>query len=47
MIHGSVNKRNLNLLFKIVSKGLPWPLGEFKIKRSFCSIDNFASLSMS
>ena len=40
MIHGPGNKGNLNLLFKIVSKGLPWPLGKFKNKRSFCSIDN-------
>ena len=40
MIHGPGNKGNLNLLFNIVSKGLPWPLGEFKNKRSFCSIDN-------
>jgi nucleoside-diphosphate-sugar epimerase len=40
MIHGPGNKGNLNLLFNIVSKGLPWPLGSFKNKRSFCSIDN-------
>ena len=40
MIHGPGNKGNLNLLYKIVSKGLPWPLGEFENKRSFCSIDN-------
>ena len=40
MIHGSGNKGNLNLLFKIVSKGLPWPLGEYENKRSFCSIGN-------
>jgi nucleoside-diphosphate-sugar epimerase len=40
MIHGPGNKGNLNLLYKIVSKGLPWPLGVFKNKRSFCSIDN-------
>ena len=40
MIHGPSNKGNLNLLYKIVSKGLPWPLGKFKNKRSFCSIDN-------
>lgn len=40
MIHGPRNKGNLNLLYKIVSKGFPWPLGEFKNKRSFCSIDN-------
>ena len=40
MIHGPGNKGNLNLLYKIVSKSLPWPLGEFENKRSFCSIDN-------
>lgn len=40
MIHGPGNKGNLNLLFKIVSKGFPWPLGAFENKRSFCSIDN-------
>lgn len=40
MIHGPGNKGNLNLLYKIVLKGLPWPLGAFENKRSFCSIDN-------
>ncbi len=40
MIHGPGNKGNLNLLYKIVSKGFPWPLGAFDNKRSFCSIDN-------
>lgn len=40
MIHGPGNKGNLNLLYKIVSMGLPWPLGVFANKRSFCSIDN-------
>ena len=40
MIHGPGNKGNLNLLYKIVSKGLPWPLGSFENKRSFCSVDN-------
>jgi nucleoside-diphosphate-sugar epimerase len=40
MIHGPGNKGNLNLLYKIVSKGVPWPLGAFANKRSFCSIDN-------
>jgi nucleoside-diphosphate-sugar epimerase len=40
MIHGPGNKRNLNLLYKLVTKGLPWPLGTFENKRSFCSIDN-------
>jgi len=41
MIHGLGNKGNLNLLFKIVQKGVPWPLGNFNNKRSFLSIDNF------
>ena len=40
LIHGPGNKGNLNLLYKIVSKGLPWPLGAFENKRSFCSIQN-------
>jgi nucleoside-diphosphate-sugar epimerase len=40
MIHGPGNKGNLNLLYKLVSKGIPWPLGSFDNKRSFCSIDN-------
>jgi nucleoside-diphosphate-sugar epimerase len=40
MIHGPGNKGNLNLLYKLVSKNIPWPLGAFDNKRSFCSIDN-------
>jgi nucleoside-diphosphate-sugar epimerase len=40
MIHGPGNKGNLNLLYHLVSKGLPWPLGAFENKRSFFSIDN-------
>ena len=40
MIHGSGNKGNLNLLYQLVSKGLPWPLGAFHNQRSFCSIYN-------
>jgi nucleoside-diphosphate-sugar epimerase len=40
MIHGPGNKGNLNLLYKIVSKGIPWPLGAFENQRSFLSIDN-------
>jgi len=40
MIHGPGNKGNLNLLYKLVSIGVPWPLGAFENKRSFCSIDN-------
>ena len=40
MIHGPGNKGNLNLLYKLVSTGIPWPLGKFNNKRSFCTIDN-------
>ncbi|HCX98574.1 MAG TPA: nucleoside-diphosphate-sugar epimerase [Bacteroidales bacterium] len=42
MIHGPGNKGNLNLLYSIVKKGMPWPLGAFENKRSFLSIDNLA-----
>ena len=42
MIHGPGNKGNLNLLYKLSEKGLPWPLGAFENKRSFCSIDNIS-----
>lgn len=40
MIHGPGNKGNLNLLYKVVEKGIPWPLASFVNKRSFLSIDN-------
>ncbi len=40
MIHGPNNKGNLNLLYKVVNKGLPWPLAAFKNERSFLSITN-------
>ncbi len=40
MIHGPGNKGNLNLLYKIVEKGIPWPLASFHNERSFLSIDN-------
>lgn len=40
MIHGPGNKGNLNLLYNVVSKGIPWPLGAYENLRSFCSIDN-------
>lgn len=40
MIHGPGNKGNLNLLYKIVEKGFPWPLASYENKRSFLSIDN-------
>ncbi|MFD2742995.1 MULTISPECIES: NAD-dependent epimerase/dehydratase family protein [Sphingobacterium] len=44
MIHGAGNKGNLNLLYKVVSKGLPWPLASFHNARSFISIDNLCYL---
>lgn len=44
MIHGPGNKGNLNLLYKLVQKGFPWPLGAFENKRSFTSIDNLSYL---
>jgi nucleoside-diphosphate-sugar epimerase len=40
MIHGTGNKGNLNLLYSLVSKGLPWPLGLFENSRSYLSIEN-------
>lgn len=40
MIHGPGNKGNLNLLYSLVSKGLPWPLGAFENQRSFLSVEN-------
>lgn len=40
MIHGPGNKGNLNLLYRVVSKGLPWPLAAYENRRSFTSIDN-------
>ncbi|KIA89107.1 NAD-dependent epimerase/dehydratase family protein [Kaistella jeonii] len=40
MIHGPGNKGNLNLLYKVVEKGIPWPLAAFENQRSFLSIDN-------
>lgn len=41
MIHGPGNKGNLNLLYKFVKLGMPYPLAAFDNKRSFLSIDNF------
>lgn len=40
MIHGPNNKGNLNLLFNLMNRGIPYPLGSFQNKRSFLSIDN-------
>lgn len=40
MIHGPGNKGNLNLLYNVVSKGYPWPLGAFDNRRTFTSVEN-------
>lgn len=40
MIHGPGNKGNLNLLYNMVKKGIPWPLGAFENRRTFTSIEN-------
>ena len=40
MIHGPGNKGNLNLLYKVVKKGIPWPLGAFENRRTFTSVKN-------
>lgn len=40
MIHGPGNKGNLNLLFSVVRKGIPWPLGAFDNRRTFTSVEN-------
>lgn len=44
MIHGPGNKGNLNLLYKVVKKGIPWPLASFHNERSFLGIDNLSYL---
>lgn len=41
MIHGNGNKGNLTLLYNLIKKGIPYPLGNFNNKRSFIGIDNF------
>ncbi len=44
MMHGPGNKGNLNLLYKVVRKGIPWPLGAFENQRSFLCVDNLIFL---
>ncbi|MEJ5055153.1 NAD-dependent epimerase/dehydratase family protein [Sphingobacterium sp. MYb382] len=41
MVHGAGDKGNLGLLYKLISKGIPYPLAVFNNERSFISIDNF------
>jgi len=40
MIHGPKNKGNLNLLYKFISVGIPYPFGIYNNCRSFLSVDN-------
>lgn len=42
LIHGPEDKGNLNLLFKLVKKGIPYPLGSFANRRSYLTVDNLA-----
>ncbi|WP_291066238.1 MULTISPECIES: NAD-dependent epimerase/dehydratase family protein [unclassified Empedobacter] len=42
MVHGPGDKGNLGLLYKLISKGIPYPLASFDNKRSFISIDNLS-----
>jgi NAD dependent epimerase/dehydratase family enzyme len=44
MIHGPGNKGNLNLLYNVVKRHIPYPLGQFDNKRSFTSIDNLTHI---
>jgi len=44
MIHGPGNKGNLNLLYQLVKRGIPYPLAAFDNKRSFLSIRNLCFL---
>ena len=38
MIHGPGNKGNLNLLYGVVNKGIPWPLGAFENRKAALGI---------
>lgn len=40
MIHGPGNKGNLNSLWGVAKRGIPWPLAAFENKRSFTSVGN-------
>ncbi|WP_286735607.1 MULTISPECIES: NAD-dependent epimerase/dehydratase family protein [Sphingobacterium] len=42
MVHGPGDKGNLGLLYKIISKGVPYPLSCFENRRSLISSINFA-----
>lgn len=40
MVHGPGNKGNLNLLYKFMKYGVPYPLAAFNNRRSFLSVEN-------
>ncbi|MCC5929680.1 MAG: NAD-dependent epimerase/dehydratase family protein [Cyclobacteriaceae bacterium] len=40
MVHGPGNKGNLNLLYRFVKMGLPYPLGIYDNQRSLLSVEN-------
>ena len=42
MIHGPGNQGNLNMLYSLVKKGIPYPIGVVNNKRSFVSVDNLS-----
>jgi len=44
MIHGPGNKGNLNLLYNVVRRGIPWLLGAFENQRSFASVANICAV---
>ena len=44
MIHSPGNKGNLNLLFKVASRRLHWPLGAFDNRRTFASVGNVCAV---
>ena len=41
MVHGPGNKGNLNLLYRFLKKGIPYPLSAFDNQRSFLTVENF------
>lgn len=40
MIHGERDKGNLKMLYALIAKGIPYPLGSYNNSRTFASIDN-------
>ena len=44
MIHGPGNKGNLNLLYNVVKRNIPYPLGAFDNKRSFLNVWNLSHI---